>query len=70
VKRFGQVLLGGYALVIAGTLLVFLAPKFFAPKLITPLWAFSIFLVLATWAYVAMRAVLMVRRWINKPKAP
>jgi hypothetical protein len=64
-KRFAKLLIGGYALLFGGTLLVFVAPTLFARMLITPLWVFSIFVVLGTFAYAGIYFASMLRRWFR-----
>ena len=58
-------LVGAWALLLMGTLFVFLFPKYLAAMLIKPLWILSIFVVLGTWVYGVIRAVRLFRRWIG-----
>jgi hypothetical protein len=64
-RRFAKVLAGGYACLFGGVLLVFLAPNLLGKRLITPIWALGLFLVLGTFAYVGIYAVSMFRRWFR-----
>ncbi len=73
-KRFAKILVVGCVLVFIGTLLLFFGPRFIAARLLTPLWAFSIFLFLGIFVYAGVFAVSMFRRWIralgDKSKPP
>jgi hypothetical protein len=58
-------LVGGYIFLFGGTMLVFIAPSLFARRLITPLWALSIFVVLGTFSYAGIYIFSMLRRWLR-----
>jgi hypothetical protein len=64
-KRFAKVLLVGYISLFIGIMLVFVGPRFIAARLVTPLWAFSIFVVLGSFFYAGVFSVSMLRRWLR-----
>lgn len=65
---FVRVLLGGWVLLVLGTGLAMvtgvLAPRAF--NLVTPLWILSIFVVLGTFAYLALFAARSVWSYLNR----
>jgi hypothetical protein len=62
---FAWALVGTWGLLLVGTLLVFIFPKYLAATLIKPLWILSIVVVLGTWVWGVIRAVRLFRRWFR-----
>jgi hypothetical protein len=66
---FARILLGGWILFLTGTAVLFLLGSLFPGPWIgssaKAIWILSIFVILATFIYVAARAVEMFSRWFG-----
>ena len=61
-SRFVHVLVGGWVLLLMGTLFMYALPRIYGPTLRTPIWLLSVLLAVTTLAYAVLRAL----SWKNR----